>query len=71
MLIDRHLPELDETQIRHLVVNVPPEETWLAVMAVNLMEVGVALALGPARPPDAPSWTSAPSTGSSPSVGRR
>ena len=40
MLIDRHLPAFDETQIRHAVVDAPAELTWRAVKAVNLMEVG-------------------------------
>ena len=45
MLIDRHLPEFDETLVRHIVVDAPTEATWQAVTSVNLMEVGDVMAI--------------------------
>jgi len=42
LLIDRHLPTYDVTQLRHAVVDATPEEAYDAVRDVNLTRIGVA-----------------------------
>ncbi|KAB1194804.1 hypothetical protein GJR96_05800 [Haloferax sp. MBLA0076] len=43
MLIDDALPTFDVTQIRHVVVDAPPDATYRAVMDIDFMQMGAAV----------------------------
>jgi hypothetical protein len=45
MLIDDVLPRFDVTQIRHVVVEASPEETYRAVKAIDFMQMGTAVSV--------------------------
>lgn len=41
LILDRHLPTFDVTQIRHAVVDATPEDAYTAVREVDLMRIGL------------------------------
>jgi hypothetical protein len=41
LLLDRHLPTFDVTQLRHVVVDATPEEAYAAVRGVDLVRIGL------------------------------